>query len=917
MAGPGFPPFPPNKSRYSPSRAYGDEYGGPPPVAIPPFPPMPPYPPRPFDVYGSEPPRPSYGYEQPRGGYEGDRYDPYQPSSNGAYDPGVPQLRQPPPPFPPPPKSLPPPPMNFASTMPPRPPPMRSAPPVKTDSAPDHVHEYTLLTEIRTVDVGGYTTAIYSLPPSHLPLEKLVAINPDDALNLHRHICSTTKSVWYADGSSRAGEGWSAAVEWKNDSSRSDKKMRGCVGDADALDAEIGGLCKAVEGFEELLQLSIKDGKPMSHELVVFSDSQAAIVSIDTSSRSEALRFEQMWRNICSQYLQATMKLVWIPRGSDIEGHVLADKIAVVGASNAYLKKRKEGTLSDIYRRPGGGEPEPPGSSVAGAWQRGDADLSRRKVFFERPVPALVSASPPPDASNAENDYGRSMEAEAAQNDADDDAQQPKDGAIFVTHFPSEVTAKDLGVLFAKYGNIVAVDIYHISSAHPRFAFVAYTDPASGLAAIKELHRQAIPLEDDFARQHLDDLRVWRDWTGHLTVVPAEPPRLVPQSVMADFPPLPEWAQRSAKDTKSGSGPPTTVKQEHNTAGDHEELERRKRDRDTQGSHLARSSPPSEIDSPSPHKRLRQDILVEPAVSRSNDPKFTASIGLPTDPQSDASPDKLSVNHSSHNHTLMPPFPPTMNPDFTTNGHLSEVSTSHQANAVRLPPTPQTAEKHPLFHEDGNSPARSLSMDPSGQSLSSKRPLTNSAAEPQEHPIKIGAKTLQALTALVTSSFGKVDVNNWIAHACFIAADLDHARRSLKEDLYATDQAFLTGRDLEQTLSARGFTPARVDAFITKVLKVLDGIALAEQDESQESQDIKPRAECERDLEHALSKYPTETKDAVESAAKLMEYLIRGKEAQEKKRLDVERRVKVLEGMVKIGEIVGGVVRHLLNETTG
>jgi hypothetical protein len=43
--------------------------------------------------------------------------------------------------------------------------------------------------------------------------------------------------------------------------------------------------------------------------------------------------------------------------------------------------------------------------------------------------------------------------------------------------------------------------------------------------------------------------------------------------------------------------------------------------------------------------------------------------------------------------------------------------------------------------------------------------------------------------------------------------------------------------------------------------------------------------------------------------------LIRGKEAQEKKRLDVERRVKVLEGMVKIGEAVSKVVSFLLQES--
>ena len=211
------------------------------------------------------------------------------------------------------------------------------------------------------------------------------------------------------------------------------------------------------------------------------------------------------------------------------------------------------------------------------------------------------------------------------------------------------------------------------------------------------------------------------------------------------------------------------------------------------------------------------------------------------------------------------------------------------------------------------SPPRQLSLESSQPS--SKRPLTNSASEPQEYPIKVGIKTLCAQIELVRSSFGKVDVNNWIAHACFIASDLDQARRALKDDLYATDGAFLTGRDLEQNLIARGFTPQRVDIFINKVLKVLDGIAMA--DEAEDANGVGKNdsvRKLEVDLVKALERYPDQTKEAVASAAKLMEYLIRGKEAQERKRLEVERRVKVLEGMVKIGEVVGGVVRFLLTE---
>ena len=98
----------------------------------------------------------------------------------------------------------------------------------------------------------------------------------------------------------------------------------------------------------------------------------------------------------------------------------------------------------------------------------------------------------------------------------------------------------------------VAVDIFHISAAHPRFAFVAYTDPSSGLAAITELHSRPITLDDDFARQHASDLQVWRAWSGSLVVVPAEPSRLVPRSVLSLFPALPDWAHGTAKDGMDG-----------------------------------------------------------------------------------------------------------------------------------------------------------------------------------------------------------------------------------------------------------------------------------------------------------------------------------------------------------------------------
>lgn len=163
--------------------------------------------------------------------------------------------------------------------------------------------------------------------------------------------------------------------------------MRGMITGGEAIDGELAGICKAVEGFQELLHHSVRNGTPITSELVIFCDSQAAIVAIDTSSHPEALRFDHLWREICTEFLYAHITLVWIPRDSNMEGYVLTHKIAVVAAGNSYTKRRKERALPEQYVRMGAGDAEKPASVVAGPWQRGDADPSRRKAAFERPRP--------------------------------------------------------------------------------------------------------------------------------------------------------------------------------------------------------------------------------------------------------------------------------------------------------------------------------------------------------------------------------------------------------------------------------------------------------------------------------------------------------------------------------------------------
>ncbi|WVF69026.1 hypothetical protein IAT40_003800 [Kwoniella sp. CBS 6097] len=1018
-----FPPFPPNQNgRYSPSRSYNDRPPFPP--SIPPSmsggpapPPNRDFSPYPYPSSGVPPPPPTLpptaiGYRSFNGGYPSDpprppfppygqpsqppasayddHYDPYRPAAN-VYNPAPPQMRIPPlTGYPQPSISMIDPPRPSHSRPPVRAPspPRRSVPPFSRPEhkAPVGPPDLTVTTNPTTVNIGGFTAAVHSLPPSHLPISKYISLNRDDAINLHRQLCSYRSSVWYADGSSRAGEAWSAAVEWKNDSNRSGSKMRGFILDGDALESELGGLFKAAEGFKELLQQSIKDGVPISHELTVFCDSQAAIVAIDTSGRPEAVKFDQLWREICSEYLHAHLTLVWIPKDSGLEGHVLADKIATVGASNSYLKRRKERTLSDKYSRPGGGEPEPSASSESGPWQRGDADPSHHKSPYERPKPRpisppiLSSSTLPGDDNNLELDLGGQSEEPAFDPvDAEDEGIQPREGAVFVTHFPLEASAKDIGILFAQFGEILAVDIFHISPAHPRFANVTYRDPASGLAAIQDLHRQPIKLDSPFALSNQDDLEIWKNWDGQLTVVLHEPPRIVPSVVEADFPDLPDWAKgvkdhakNEEEDTMEVEG---QIKEERSPTP--ESSISRKRDRELSHgspmvSHDVNGSSTTLPESLSPRKRLRPSIDGDASASaRSTPASQTQRVEGVSDPLAVEAETVPVHTASPHDHAgsavatsttrAQPQSPAKQSNDYVhigspasqapleSNTQISTLASPAQqienpenrtttpivtatptlindpslppnplaaaAAAAILPPTPLTAGVPIPVNGDndsGRGSSRQSTVEPS--SIAAKPSITNSASEPQETPIKIGARTLQAHINLVRNVLLKHETNNWIAHTCLIAHDIDHARRSLQADLFATDECFISGRDLEKALGTRGFTPARVDTFITKVLKVLDGIAAAEEPEPDEPASADDVERLQAELDELLKPFPDETKEAMASASRVLEYLLRGKELQEKKRLEVERRVKVLEGMVKVGEVVGGVVRYLLTE---
>lgn len=89
-----------------------------------------------------------------------------------------------------------------------------------------------------------------------------------------------------------------------------------------------------------------------------------------------------------------------------------------------------------------------------------------------------------------------------------------------------------------------SVDIYHVSPHHPRLAYVSFLEREAGPSAIAHLHKKALNLGTSIAIGSESDFDIWRQWSGTLTVVKAEPPLLVPSAVAADFPNLPDWAKR-------------------------------------------------------------------------------------------------------------------------------------------------------------------------------------------------------------------------------------------------------------------------------------------------------------------------------------------------------------------------------------
>lgn len=113
--------------------------------------------------------------------------------------------------------------------------------------------------------------------PSNLPITKFIATSKKDAVAIHQRVLEkSTAAIYYSDGSFKHGWAWGAAVEWVKDPSivpeggKVGKMLREELGMCDPTDAEMGGMRKALEAFSSV-------GKLKEEELIIFSDSQAAI----------------------------------------------------------------------------------------------------------------------------------------------------------------------------------------------------------------------------------------------------------------------------------------------------------------------------------------------------------------------------------------------------------------------------------------------------------------------------------------------------------------------------------------------------------------------------------------------------------------------------------------------------------------
>ncbi|CED83597.1 Zn(2)-C6 fungal-type DNA-binding domain [Phaffia rhodozyma] len=390
--------------------------------------------------------------------------------------------------------------------------------------------KYTLHEPVWKV-VAGQMTRLHFVEtsPSNLPITKYIATSKKDAVAIHQRILERSNAAtYYSDGSFKHGWAWGAAVEWVKDTSAASeggkvgKILREELGMCDPTDAEMGGMRKALEAFSSV-------GKLKEDELIIFSDSQAAITLIDSGIRYQSQLFTSTLERTLTLHPTVKVTLVWVPGHVGIVGNELADRTAVSGSTTTFLARRagrlpgvpdEQGDMPVILaRRMPKGEGVQDGIDEEGEEKAedgngvdvGDVDDGKKQLEHEQPT---------------------------------DDSLIAGIGSLFVARFPEDATANDLEVLFGQFGQLSSIDIFSIPPMTERFAMLSFVDPSVVDEAIKWLDDKPVTLPTRYAATR--DCEVWKGWQGSLKVALNEVGTLVPTSVAASFPELPDWAKTKA-----------------------------------------------------------------------------------------------------------------------------------------------------------------------------------------------------------------------------------------------------------------------------------------------------------------------------------------------------------------------------------
>lgn len=199
----------------------------------------------------------------------------------------------------------------------------------------------------RPLNTSLVCPAVIETSETTLPITKLIATKKADAIAMHDRLLDQSGSaIYYSDGSFKKGWAWGAAVEWVRERGQPGhvgRKLREELGMCDPTDAELGGMRKALECFASA-------GKLQQEELLIFSDSQAAITMVDSGIRYQSQLFISTLERTLTLHPNVKVSIVWIPGHVGIAGNEFADRTAVAGSTTTVLartKRKLAGAASD------------------------------------------------------------------------------------------------------------------------------------------------------------------------------------------------------------------------------------------------------------------------------------------------------------------------------------------------------------------------------------------------------------------------------------------------------------------------------------------------------------------------------------------------------------------------------------------